>query len=45
MLYKFKLGYDTAEATKNINYTKGEGAVDYMVGWLVLFYGVSTPFR
>ena len=29
MLSEFKLGYNAAEATKNICYAKGEGAVDH----------------
>ena len=29
MLYEFKLGHNTVEATKNICYTKGEGTVDF----------------
>ena len=29
MLYKFKLGHNAAEATKNICYMKGKDAVDH----------------
>ena len=29
MFYEFKMGYNTTEATKNICYVKGEGAVDH----------------
>ena len=29
MLYKFKLEYNVVDASKNIFYAKGEGAVDH----------------
>ena len=39
MLYKFKLSYDTVEATKNVCYAKDEGTVDpsTMTRWFKIF--------
>ena len=39
MLYEFKLGHNTAEATKNICCVKSEGAVDHspVTRWLKKF--------
>ena len=43
MLYEFKLCYDSAEATKNISCTKGEGIVDHstVTRWFINFGQVA----
>ena len=39
MLYEFKLGHNTAKATKNICFMKGEGTVDQskVIKWFKKF--------